>query len=164
MSLLEICQWIQDGAISTSIRESTLGWPVLEGSHLLGLGISAGTIAISDLRMMGLILKKESASEVMHQILPWTIAGFAMMVVTGTLLLWSEPVKCYESIWFRLKVLFLFLAAINVFIFHSSNIYKKMADWEHDLNPPRGAKLCGIVSLISWGLVIIFGRTTAYNF
>jgi hypothetical protein len=114
--------------------------------------------------MMGLVLRKEPASEVMHQILPWTIAGFGMMVITGTLLLWSEPVKCYESIWFRLKVLFLFLAAINAFVFHSSDIYKKMADWDHDMNPPRAAKLCGVVSLISWGIVIIAGRTTAYNF
>jgi len=164
MALLEICQWLQDTPFSTSLRESTLGWPILEGSHLLGLGISAGTIAISDLRMMGLILRKEPVSEVMHQILPWTIAGFLMMVVTGTLLLISEPVKCYESIWFRLKVLFLFLAAINVFVFHTSKLYKNMAEWDHDLIPPRAAKLCGVVSLISWGIVIIAGRTTAYNF
>ena len=45
-----------------------------EGGHLLGLGVSAGTIAISDLRMMGLIFKKESASDVFHQLIPWTSA------------------------------------------------------------------------------------------
>ena len=164
MSLLDFCQWVQDGHISTVIRESILGWPILEGSHLLGLGISAGTIAISDLRMMGLIFKKESASEVFHEMLPWTIAGFVVMVITGTLLLWSEPVKCYESIWFRIKVLFLFVAGINAYVFHSSNVYKKMAEWELAPNPPRAAKLAGVLSLISWGLVIIAGRTTAYNF
>ena len=45
-----------------------------------------------------------------HQLIPWITAGFLMMIITGMLLLWSEPVKCYNSIWFRLKVLFLFLA------------------------------------------------------
>src|SRR5579862_5349361 len=99
MSLLGFAQWLQDTSISTSIRESILMFPVLEGSHLLGLGISAGTIAISDLRMMGLVLKKESATEIFHQMIPWTSAGFVMMMITGALLLISEPIKCYNSPW-----------------------------------------------------------------
>jgi hypothetical protein len=164
MSLFEICKWIQDTSVSTSIRESILMFPVIEGTHLLGIGLSAGVIAISDLRMMGLVLKKESASEVFHQLLPWTIVGFAIMLVTGCLLFWSEPVKCYENPSFRYKTLFLFLAAINAFIFHSSKVYRNMGEWEWADNPPRAAKLAGLFSLISWGVVIIAGRTTAYNF
>ena len=164
MSLLEIAQWVQETSVSISIRESILMFPLLEGGHLLGIAVSAGTIAISDLRMMGLIFKKESASDVFHQLIPWITAGFVMMIITGTLLLWSEPVKCYNSIWFRLKVLFLFLAGLNVLIFHSSKIYRNMHEWEWAENPPAAAKLAGWISLISWGIVIIAGRTTAYNF
>jgi len=92
MSLLEMAQWLQETPVSISIRESILMFPLLEGGHLLGISISAGTIAISDLRMMGLIFKKESASDVFHQLIPWITAGFVMMIITGTLLLWSEPV------------------------------------------------------------------------
>src|ERR1044071_7298310 len=105
MSLLTFCQWLQDTSLSTSIRESILMFPVLEGSHLLGLGISAGTIALSDLRMMGRIFKKQSASDVFHQLTPGTTAVFLLMIITGPLLLISEPIKCYNSVWFRLKVL-----------------------------------------------------------
>ena len=118
MAILEFCQWLQATDVSTSIRESTLMFPVLEGSHLLGLGVSAGTIAFSDLRMMGLIMKKQKATDVMGGLLPFTIAGFVFMMITGALLFWSEPIKCYESIWFRLKVLFLILAAVNAGVFH----------------------------------------------
>ena len=164
MALLEFCQWLQETPISVSIRESILMFPLLEGGHLLGISVSAGTIAISDLRMMGLIFKKESASEEFHQLIPWITAGFLMMIVTGTLLLWSEPVKCYGNLSFRFKVLFLFIAGINILVFHSSKIYRHMNEWEWAENPPRAAKLAGWVSLISWGIVIIVGRTTAYNF
>lgn len=163
MSLLEMCKWIQTTSMSVSIRESILMFPLLEGTHLLGIGLSAGIIAISDLRMMGLVLKKQSASEVFHQLIPWSIAGFGTMLLTGFLLFWSEPVKCYLSVSFRYKSLFLVLAAINVLVFHSSAVYKKMGDWEWTDNPPRAAKLAGLISLISWGIVIIAGRTTAYN-
>jgi len=164
MSLLEIAKWLQETQGSIAIRESILMFPLLEGSHLLGIAVSAGTIAISDLRMMGLIFKKESASDVFHQLIPWTTAGFALMIVTGMLLLWSEPVKLYSSIWFRYKVLFLFLAGLNVLIFHSSKVYRGIHEWEWAAEPPRAAKVAGWVSLISWGIVIIAGRTTAYNF
>ena len=164
MSLLEIAKWLQETQGSIAIRESILMFPLLEGSHLLGIAVSAGTIAMSDLRMMGLIFKKESASDVFHQLIPWTTAGFALMIVTGMLLLWSEPVKLYGSIWFRYKVLFLILAGLNVLIFHSSKVYRTIHEWEWDANPPRAAKIAGWVSLISWGIVIIAGRTTAYNF
>jgi len=164
MSLFEICKWLQETPMSISIRESILAFPVIEGLHLLGISGSAGLIAISDLRMMGVILKKESASDVFHQLIPWITAGFAMMIVTGSLLFISEPVKFYENISFRFKVLFLFVAAINILFFHSSNVYRKMSEWEWAENPPRAAKLAGWVSLISWGIVIIVGRTTAYNF
>ena len=86
------------------------------------------------------------------------------MIITGMLLLWSEPVKLYSSIWFRYKVLFLFLAGLNVLIFHSSKVYRGIHEWEWATHPPRAAKVAGWVSLISWGIVIIAGRTTAYNF
>jgi len=164
MSLFEIAKWLQETQGSIAIRESILMFPLLEGAHLLGIAVSAGTIAISDLRMMGLIFKKESASDVFHQLIPWTTAGFTLMIITGMLLLWSEPVKLYSSIWFRYKVLFLFLAGLNVLIFHSSKVYRGIHEWEWATHPPRAAKVAGWVSLISWGIVIIAGRTTAYNF
>jgi len=162
MAILEFCQWLQETQVGTSIRESTLLFPILEGSHLLGLGVSAGTIAISDLRMMGLIFKKQKATEVMGGLLPFTIAGFVFMTITGLLLFWSEPIKCYESLWFRLKVLFLFLAAVNAGVFHLT-IWRTMDRWADQLPPPTGARWAGFMSLLLWGLVIAAGRTTAYN-
>jgi hypothetical protein len=162
MSILEMCVWLQNTPIGTSIRESTLMFPILEGSHLLGLGISVGTIMVSDLRLFGVILKKERMSDVMHQILPWSAAGYAFMIITGILLFWSEAEKCYNSIWFRWKVVFLFVAAINVIVFHTT-VYRRMDKWDLDNPPPMAAKIAGISSLIAWGIVIAAGRTTAYN-
>jgi hypothetical protein len=164
MPIIEICRWLQSTSISVSIRESLLMFPLIEGTHLLALGLSTGTIVVSDLRMMGLVLKKESASDVLHQILPWAIAGYAVMIVTGVLLFLSEPVKCYGNTSFRYKLLFLLLAGINVLVFHSTKVYRRMNEWEHAETPPRAAKLAGLISLISWGVVIIAGRTTAYHF
>jgi hypothetical protein len=163
MTLLEIAEWIRDTNLSVSIRESILLFPVIEGLHLLGIGASAGAIAISDLRMMGKIFRKEPVSDIFNGVAPWMIAGFILMTITGFLLMWSEPTRCYESIWFRYKVLFLFLGAANAAIYHNT-IYRKRAEWDRDPDPPLGAKVAGAASLFIWAMVIITGRTMAYNF
>jgi hypothetical protein len=147
MSLLEMCKWIQVTPLSVSIRESivTFGagryapaWYWIVGRHHRHFGSAHD----------GPGDEEQSASEVFHRLIPWSIAGFATMLITGFLLFWAEPVKCYLSTSFRYKTLFLFLAAINVAVFHSSAVYKKMGNWEWSEDPPRAAKLAGLISLI----------------
>ena len=162
MTILEMCMWIQNTNLGTSIRESVYTFPVLEGSHLLGISFSVGFIMVSDLRLMGWWMKNETMSSIMDRILPWSIAGFAFMTVTGVLLFISEAAKCYNSPWFRCKVVALILAGINIVAFHST-IYRRMSAWDHDNPPPAGARWAGFLSLFLWALVIAAGRTTAYN-
>ena len=40
MSLLSICQWIQNTEFSTSLRESNYIFPIIETTHVLGLSLS----------------------------------------------------------------------------------------------------------------------------
>jgi len=163
MDLLPIAEWVRDTNLSVSIRESILMFPIIEGTHLLGIGASAGAIAISDLRMCGKIFRKEPVSDVFEAVAPWMLIGFIVMTITGLLLMWSEPVRCYESIWFRYKVLFLFLGAANAGFYHNT-IYRRRAQWDKDADPPAQVKSTGWASIFIWAIVIITGRTMAYNF
>ena len=162
MSLLSVCEWLQNTPLATDLRESTLMFPILEGSHLLGLGLSVGMSAISDLRLLGITMKKAPVSAVMNQLLPWALCGFTLMFLTGSALFASEAVKCYNSVWFRFKILFLFLTGMNALIFHLTT-YRSMASWDDASVTPRGARLAGFLGLLLWALVIAAGRTTAYK-
>ncbi len=42
MSILSMCQWLQDTNIGTSIRESIWVFPIIETIHVLALSISVG--------------------------------------------------------------------------------------------------------------------------
>jgi len=94
--------------------------------------------------------------------MPFAFIGFLIMFVTGVLLFWSEAEKCYLSGFFRLKVVFLFLAAANAGIFELAT-KKSIEDWDKYPIPPTRARMAGLVSIISWAAVIIAGRATAYN-
>jgi hypothetical protein len=82
-------------------------------------------------------------------------------VVTGSLLFFAKPVRTYQSIWFRGKVIMLLLAGLNVWLFHSG-VYKRVAEWNIGL-PPRRARIAAAVSLALWMGIIVFGRMIAYN-
>jgi hypothetical protein len=163
MSLLSICQWIQNSEIGTGIRESTWVFPIIETTHVLGLSLSVGLLLVSDLRLAGVILRRRPASEVFRQIAPWMLTGFAIMFATGSLLFWSQAAKAYNSIFFRIKLTLLLLAAVNACVYHLT-IYRKMDEWDNKLVPPARARLAGWCSLIIWAGIIAAGRTMAYTF
>ena len=76
MSIFELCQWLQNTAWGTGIRESTWVFPLIEGTHVLALALSVGTLMVMDLRLAGLIMRRAPVSAVSGQLKPWSTAGF----------------------------------------------------------------------------------------
>lgn len=163
MSLLSICQWIQNTEIGTGMRESIFVFPIIETTHVLGLSLSVGLLVVSDLRLTGIAMRRRPASEVFRQLAPWMLAGFAIMFASGALLFWSQAAKAYNSVFFRIKLCLLVLAAVNACVYHLT-IYRRMDEWENKLVPPPQARLAGWLSLVIWAGIIAAGRTMAYTF
>jgi hypothetical protein len=148
---------------SQQIAESLNLWNVTEGTHVLTLMFFAGTIWLVDLRMMGVAFRNVPVSTITEKVLPITQIAFVVMVVTGVIsFLGRDPVLYYHDVWFRLKMIFLILATINIFWFHNY-VQKGMAEWDADPSPPMAVKLSGAFSLTAWIIVIIFGRFIAYD-
>ena len=163
MSILDICQWIQDTNIGTSLRESIWMFPIVEGTHVLALSLSVGTLFWMDLRLAGVFMKDQPMSKVSSSVLPWTLVGFTIMTITGVFLFWCQAVKAYNSIFFKIKISLLILAALNAIAYHTT-IYLKMKDWDTAWPPPARARFAGWFSIVLWIGIIIAGRTMAYNF
>jgi Family of unknown function (DUF6644) len=162
MSFLALCQWLQDTPLSTAIRTSAYTYPLLEGSHVLGLAFSVGTILWFDLRLLGVTMRRDRVSDVFNQLRPWTAVGFLIMIVTGSLLFASRAADAYASIYFRIKVGLLILGALNIVIFHTT-IDRQRQQWDAADTPPFRARLAGLLSLILWFSIIAAGRIMAYN-
>src|SRR5712692_4468592 len=103
MHLLEFCQWLENTPLGVEIREGQWWFSVLNGVHL---------------RLLGKGIRRARVSEVAESLLPWTWSGFAVMAVSGVLLVCSEAVKLYGNLFFRIKLALLVAAGINVLIFH----------------------------------------------
>jgi hypothetical protein len=161
MSALEICQWINATNFATSIRESDWVYPIIETVHVLAIALLVGTVAIVDLRLLGIVLKRARISRIAGRLLPLTWAGFVAMFASGGLLFVAQASKSYVNPAFRIKLLLLVLVGVNPLIFHST-IYRSVAVWDDKIAAPMRARLAAVLSLGLWSGIIIAGRAIAY--
>ncbi len=162
MSLLRVCEWMADTRWSIALHESTWGYPIVESVHVLALCLFLGMAVMLDLRLLGVTMRCAPVSEVMGRLLPWTAAGFVLMVISGALLFYAIPVRTFQNIFFRVKVAMLILSGLNVWVFHSG-VYRRMAEWDLDPVPPRRARVAAGLSLALWASIVVAGRMIAYN-
>jgi hypothetical protein len=159
--ILEFCTWLNATPWSVWLRESDYPFPLIESAHVIGLAVSVGVIMWLDLRFLGLIMLDEPIKDMVDQLEPWAMGGFAIMFVSGGLLLLSEPLKCYSTLAFRLKVIMLILTGLNVAYFHAK-LYARLPEFDKSPNPPWQLKMVGLISFVFWFGIIIAGRWTAY--
>lgn len=150
------CKWLEQTWIGGGVRESLWLFPAIETVHLLGMALLVATIGLFDLRLLGWMRRQERVSELGRRLLPWSWGAFAVQVVTGAVLFSSEAEKVYENPAFRLKLLLILLAGLQVLIFDRT-LYRNVARWDEG-RPPWGAKLAGGVSILLWLGVVTAGR------
>jgi hypothetical protein len=162
MSLLAFFEQLAESPWSVSIHESEIAYSIIESIHVWSMCLFFGLAVMFDLRLLGWTMRKVPVSEFSRRLLPWTIAGFVIMVISGTLLFYAIPLRSYQNIFFRFKMILLLLAGLNVWIFHS-RVYPGVVAWDADQVPPRAARVAGALSLALWIGVIVSGRMIAYN-
>jgi hypothetical protein len=162
MSPLGVCRWLESTRGSIALHESIWVYPIVESVHVLTLCLFLGLTVVLDLRLLGAILSTTPVSQVIRRLLPWMLAGFAVMVVSGGLLFYAVPVRTYFNIFFRLKMTFLLLSGLNIAVFHFSTS-RTMPRWDQDARPPIRVRLAAGVSLALWAAIAICGRMIAYN-
>ena len=162
LSLLGFCRWLEKTPWSIALHESLWVYPIVESIHVLTLCVFLGTTVMLDLRLLGVALRRVRVSELERQLLPWTAAGFVVMVVSGALLFYAIPVRTYLNVFFRIKIAMLFLSGVNVWVFHAS-VYRRVAEWDLAAGAPRGARIAAGISLLLWSGIVVAGRMIAYN-
>jgi uncharacterized membrane protein len=162
VSFLAFFEWMANTPWSVALRESLYMYPLIESTHVLSLTLFVGLAVMLDLRLLGLTLKNVPVSEMLDRVLPWTKVGFAIMIVTGALLFFAIPVRNYQNLFFRIKVIMLLLAGLNVWLFHT-RVERRIADWDLDPVAPKAARVAAGVSLFLWAGIVVAGRMIAYN-
>jgi len=162
MSIVRFCEWLAATPGSVALHESRYLFLIVLTVHVMTLCVFAGLAAIVDLRLLGLTMPRVPASEFISRLVPWILAGFVVMIVSGALLFYAAPLERYGNLFFRIKMLLLVLAGLNVYLFHRT-VYSRVAEWDHALVPPLGARIAGGLGLTLWVGIILAGRMIPYQ-
>jgi hypothetical protein len=155
-------EWLQSTGVAIQIRDGLYTFPVLESVHVVGLALVFGTIAILDLRLLGVASTNRAVSRIMADLLKWTWAAFAITALTGGLMFSTNAVVYFHNTWFRAKMILLVLAAVNMAVFELT-ARKTMPQWDTQRSTPPIARAVATISLIIWVGVIVAGRVIGFT-
>ena len=167
MDLPSIVQSIQASAPAEWMRTSVKAMPIVEAIHVLAAATVFGTIFIVDLRLLGFPNTRRPFTRVSDEMLRLTWAAFCLAVIAGLLMFAANANTYFGNTAFRLKMLALLAAGLNMAIFQGIT-FRTVGAWDQDAPAPLAGRLAGAASILIWVTVICLARwigfTKGYDF
>jgi hypothetical protein len=160
MPVPAVVDWIQNTDLSTAIREGGLPYPIIGGIHLASIAWFGGMLVATDLRLLGWAMRRRPVSDVMIQLRPWKRLGFVIVVASGLLLAWCEPIRLYLSPSFWVKMALFTLVGVHALVFRAG-VYRHPS--KLDAKVTKQAKLAAVISLLLWAGLVVSGRLIAFD-
>lgn len=160
MNITSALQWVEGTSLSMAIREGALLYPIIGGFHLLAIALFGGMLVMTDLRLLDWAMQRRTVSDILEQFRLWKRVGFALVVSTGLLLAWAEPLKLYRSPSFWVKMALLAAVGVHALAFRKG-IYENPKVLDAGLTTQ--AKLAAVFSLVLWAGLIVSGRLIAFD-
>jgi len=162
MTTPSIVKVIEGSAPADWMRMSLLSMPVVEAIHVLTAAVVFGTILIIDLRLLGFPNARRSFTRIEHELLRYTWGAFIISVVTGILMFAANATTYYGNTAFRLKMLALLVAGLNMAAFEFVT-KRSVGSWDKDVMPAPAARFAGAASIVIWTAVIAIARWIAWT-
>src|SRR5262245_39090319 len=150
--------WCDQSWLANTIRDSNWMFAAIESVHLLGLALIGGTVLLVDLRLLGVLLPGQPVAALERDSRPWLVASLVVLIATGVLLFFSEPVKCYYSIPFRIKMSALVPAIVFTLTFR-----RRVTAVPADTHSRWRGRATALTSLLLWGIVAWGGRWIGFS-
>jgi hypothetical protein len=149
------------------MRTSVKAMPFIESLHVLAAATVFGTVFIVELRLLGFPDTRRPVTLISREMLRLTWAAFCIAVLAGVLMFAANAHTYYANTAFRLKMLSLLGAGLNMAIFQGVT-YRTVSAWDRNVPTPLAGRVAGALSILLWLTVIFFARwigfTKGYDF
>ena len=162
MNISDFLGSVESSSLATTIRNSLYLFPLIESFHVIGLSMVFGTIAIIDLRLLGIASTRRPFTRIASDVLKWTWAAFGLTATTGLLMFITNAGVYYHNFFFRSKMALLALAGLNMLIFELT-AGRSVHRWDKDESAPLAGKTVAALSLLLWITIIFFGRWIGFT-
>jgi uncharacterized membrane protein SirB2 len=152
------CDWLSN--TSVSLRIQTVMWiiPAVQTIHILCVAIVMSSMAMLDLRLIGVAGKRQAVSRMVSRFVPWVWGALPILLTTGIILIIGEPSRELLNPYFRAKMTMLAIVILITFLVQHQN-KKDASFWE---SRRTAAAFAGLASLLLWVGIVTCGRWIAY--
>ena len=152
-------QWGLDTGIFGWMN-SSIGWPISEAVHFIGLCMLMASVGMFDLRVLG--VAKGAPMVWLHRMVPIGVVGWLMAVATGFCFVVSAPSQYLHNPAFQSKMALMALAGANMVVFYISGASAAVRAAGPEDKAAPWIKVFAFVSLAAWLGVITCGRVITY--
>jgi hypothetical protein len=149
-----LLQALENTSFATAIREGPVLFPWIECVHVLALTLVLGSIAVVDLRLIGLASRDRGVADITAAVLPVTWIAFVCAATTGALMFSSNATTYASNIYFRIKMILIVAAGVNMGVYQH---------WRTAEATPTRARIAGAVSLGLWLSIVAAGRWIGFT-
>jgi hypothetical protein len=141
---LEQTPWVQ--------TMGSTGWmySTISVTHYVAMFWFIGSIAMVDLRVMGLAGRNRSVAELARQLFPWAWAGFTLAVISGFLMFATDAGDWAPSKHFHIKLTLIVLSVVFAVV-----VQKSAPKWSEASETSSVAKIIALLSLLLWIATIV---------
>lgn len=131
---------------------STTGWMYASVSviHYLTMFWFIGSMAVVDLRVMGVAAKKRNLMELSTQIFPWAWTGFVLAIISGFMMFTADAGDWAPDPVFHVKLGMIILSVVFAIL-----VQRGAPKWAALPEIPTSAKVIAAIGLALWILTIL---------
>lgn len=150
--LLQLADKLQDNSIIVALAST--GWTAagLAILHYYSMFILVGSMAIVDLRVLGIVGRRHSVGGFSRRIFPWVWASLAVNLISGFIMFAGDATAYVLTHSFQFKLLVVLAAIVLAVI-----VQWRIPAWDQSPVLPVRAKILGLLSLLFWIGAILMG-------
>ena len=158
MELLFIFEWL-DTSILADISKAYGGvFAVVQMVHLVSLALLGGAVLITDLRLLGLVLRDVPSEVVASNMDRWFTLALIVMAISGIFMSSAAAIKLYFNEMFWAKMIGLSVGTLFVYF-----VKRPLLAHPHDTINVWALRLVAISSIGIWFTVAASGRWIGFS-
>ncbi len=159
----DFIDWLGATPVSVTIQKVLWIIPTVQTVHILAISVVLASMAMFDLRLLGLAGRRSSIASLSRRFMPWLWCALIVLAASGCILIVGEPKRALGNVFFLLKMGML-TAAIALTLGFQAVLKRDLEGGSADLAPAHftAAKITGLASLVLWVAIAVAGRLIAY--
>jgi putative copper export protein len=162
-ALTQFAQWLSETSLSVFIQTHN-AWaiPTIQSIHIVAIAIVVGSVFMIDMRVLGFSGQDQTLRDTTDRFAPWMTGALVVLLITGILMVVGEPRRELLATSFWVKM-FLVIVGTLIAVAFQISLRKNEREWEESRSNRGSVRSLAIVTLLIWAMIIILGRTIAYD-